>query len=154
MSKKKIQNVLTLTDIFKYHKDKFKDTKFELDYKKFRLICETFNKYIMTDIIDNGGFFRLPFRIGVIRIKKREVNLDHLKKDYGLFNKSEGNYKNGHINEHTNNLYVRFHWSKFYTDNMIKNKTYYSFIPTRTNKRYLASLLKNDGMKQMNKYFN
>lgn len=152
-SPKKIQNLLTLTDIYKVYKAKFKDTKFELDYRTFRKICETFNKYVMSDIIDEGYFFKLPYRIGVIRVKKHKVNLDHLKKDYGLYNESEGKYKNGHLNEHTENMYVKFHWTKFYTDNMVKNKTYYSFIATRTNKRRLASLLKEHGMKQINKYF-
>lgn len=152
-SPKRIQNVLTLTHIFKFHKDKYKDTKYDLDYRIFRMICETFNKYLMDSIIDDGYFFKVPYRIGIIRIKKHKVNLDHLKKDYGLYNQSNGIYKNGHLNDHTGNMYVKYYWSKFYTDNMVKNKTYYSFIPTRTNKRRLASLLKENGMAQINKYF-
>lgn len=150
---KKFKDLLTLKDVYKVYKTKFKDTKYELEYKIFRSICETFNKYIMDSIIDEGYFFKLPYRIGIMRIKKHKVNLDNLKKDYGLYNKSDGKFKNGHLNEHTNNQYVRFYWSKFYTDNMVKNKTYYSFIATRTNKRRLAALLKDKGLSQMNKYF-
>lgn len=150
---KKIQNLLTLVDAYKFYKAKYEGTKHLLDYKVYRTICETFNKYIMNAIIEDGYFFKVPYRIGIIRIKKREVNLDHLKKDYGLYNKTEGDLKNVHLNEHTNNMYVKFYWSKFYTDNMIRNKTYYSFIPTRTNKRKLASLLKSNGASQINKYF-
>lgn len=152
-SPKKIQNLLTLKHIYPFYKDKYTNTKYDLDYKTFRKICETFNKYIMDDIIDEGFFFKVPYRVGIIRLKKHKVNLDHLKKNYGLYNSSEGKYKNGHLNEHTGNMYVKYYWSKFYTDNMVRNKTYYSFIPTRTNKRRLAALLQEKGMQQINKYF-
>lgn len=151
---KKIQGLLTLKDIYKYYNEKYEKSKFELEYKIFREICETFNKYVMTEIIEEGYFFKLPYRIGIIRIKKREVNLDSLKKDYGTYNSSDQTLKIGHLNEHTNNQYVKYYWSKFYTDNMVKNKTWYAFIPTRTNTRRLASLLKTNGSSQINKYFN
>lgn len=150
----KIQNPLTLTQIYKYHiKDLDKDSKYYVDYKLFREVCESYNKMVSSCIIEDGYFFKLPYRLGTIRIKKNKtkVNSNNLKPDFGLFNHSEGKYKNKHLNEHSGGYYVKFHWNKI--DAIIINKTPYSFIPTRANKRYLAKTIKQNGVLQVNKYF-
>jgi len=147
-----IQNVLTLKHIYQYYiKDIPETSKYHLDYKTFRSICEEFNKELSTEILE-GYFFKMPYRLGTIRIKKRKVDLKNLKPDFGLYNESEGLYKNKHINEHSGNYYVRFYWNKN-RETIIKNKSPYSFIPTRENKRNLAKLIKEDGILQVNKYF-
>lgn len=148
-----IQSPKTIKHIYSSYKENIREgSKYDIDYKLYRTICETFNKYMMSSIIDDGKTFKVPYRIGSIRIKKNEINLDNLKYDYKLFKDSDGELKNVHTNEHTNNYYVRFYWSKN-IDSLVKNKTVYCFIPTRHNKRYMASLLKENGMNQMNKYF-
>ena len=43
-----------------------------------------------------------------------------------------------HLNDHTGGYKYRFYWTK----GIIKNITAYSFIPTRTNTRTLAGILK------------
>lgn len=147
-----IQNVLTLKHIYQYYiKDISENSKYHVDYKTYRSICEEFNKELSKEI-EEGYFFNMPYRLGTIRIKKRKVDLKNLKPDFGLFNSSEEQFKNKHLNEHSNNYYVRFYWNKRIAT-IIKNKAAYSFIPTRENKRNLAKLIKENGIIQVNKYF-
>lgn len=148
-----IQNPLTITDIYKFYSSKHENSpSLSIDYKTFRAICNDANKIISKAIIDDGKLFKVPYRLGIIRIKKRQISFDNLKPDFGLYMKSNGEHKNKFLNEHTGNYYVRFFWTKM-RDTIVKNKTPYSFIPTRYNKRYLASILKRDGILQVNKYF-
>lgn len=147
-----IQNVLTLKHIYQYYiKDISEESKYHLDYKTFRNICEEFNKELSKEILE-GYFFKMPYRLGTIRIKKRKVDLKNLKPNFGLYNETDGEYKNKHLNEHSNNYYVRYYWNKRIAT-LIKNKSAYSFIPTRENKRTLAKLIKENGISQVNKYF-
>src|SRR6478736_2712851 len=107
-----IQNVLTLKHIYEYYiKDVPETSKYNIEYKLFRTICEEFNKELSKQVLD-GLFFEMPYRLGTIRIKKRKVDLKNLKPDFGLFNKSNEQYKNKHLNEHSNNYYVRYYWNK------------------------------------------
>lgn len=152
--KNKIQNSLTLTHIYQYYiKDIDEHSKYNIDYKVFRNICKDYNKLMMSLIIDQGYFFKLPYKLGLIRIKKNKpkLNKTKLKPDFGLYTSSGGKYKNKHLNEHTGGFYCRFYWSKI--NALIVNKGPYSFIPTRQNKRYMAKLLKENGLSQVNKYF-
>lgn len=150
-TKNKIQNVLTLKHSYIYYiKDILDTSKYYIDYKRYRDICEDFNKMIMTDIIEEGYFFQLPYRLGIIRIKKRQVDLNNLKSNFGLFN--EENIKTKYLNEHSGGYYCRFYWNKR-VDTIVRNKTAYSFIPTRYNKRYLAKTIKEKGRDQINLYF-
>lgn len=148
-----IQKPLTLKHSYQFYiKDIQPESKYNIDYKLYRAICEDANKMLMSKITEDGWFFKMPYRLGIIRVKKRKVDLRNLKPDFGLFNKSEEEYKNKHLNEHTGNYYVKFHWNKKLAT-IIKNKTAYSFTPTRFHKRSLAALLKREGMLQINKYF-
>lgn len=147
-----IQNVLTLKHIYQYYiKDISKSSKYYQSYKIFRAICEDANKELSNEILE-GYFFKMPYRLGTLRIKKRKIDINNLKPDFGLFNKSEENYKNKHLNEHSNNYYVRYYWTKR-VETLIKNKSVYSYIPTRANKRELAKRIKENTIDQINKYF-
>ena len=151
-SKNKIQNVLTLKHSYIYFtKDLPEDSKYNLSYKQYRAICEDFNKLVSQAIIEEGFFFKMPYRLGTIRIKKHKILFSNLKPNFGLFNESEGKYKNVHLNEHSSGYYVRFYWNKM-KETIIRNKTAYSFIATRANKRETARVIKSDKY-QINKYF-
>lgn len=152
--KGKIQNVLNLSQIYLYYiKDLNKESKYYVDSKLFRAVFEDYTKILMKMIIEDGFHYKVPYRLGNIRIRKKLQRLDNLKPDYGLYHKSDYKIKNKFLNEHTGGYYVRFYWDKA-RNSPIKNKTAYCFIPTRHNKRYLASLLKDpDNMFQINKYF-
>lgn len=152
-SKNIIQNVLTAKHIYQYYiKDYEIDSKFYTDYTTFKGVCSDFNKDVSDRIINDGYFFKMPYRLGTLRIRKRKIKLNNLKHNYGLYNESNGKYKNSFLNEHSGNYYVRFYWNKI-KETIIKNKTPYTFIPTRDNKRNLAKSIKEEGILQINKYF-
>src|SRR5690606_32617704 len=152
--KNKIQKPLTINHSYTYYlKGVKEESKYNIDWKLYKLICGEFNKRIMKAIIEDGYFFKMPYRLGTIRIRKKENKLHQLRRNWGLYNTSNGEIKNKYLNEHTDNQYVRFYWNKLTRDSLVKNKTIYSFIPTRENKRYLSKLLKEYGIEQINKYF-
>lgn len=150
--KNKIQNPLTIKHAYDYYlKDIKLGGKYDIDWPTYKKILGMFNKRMMENIINDGYIFNMPYRLGTLRIIKRENRLDNLKPDYGMYNSSDGEYKVRHLNEHTGNYYARFHWMK--KNSIVINKTIYSFIPSRSNKRNLAALLKEKGLEQLNKYF-
>jgi len=151
-SPNKIQNVLTLKHSYQYFiKDIPDNSKYNISYKLYRDICEEFNKELIKAIIEDGYFFNVPYRLGVIRIKKKKINFNNLKPNFGLYNESEGKLKNKHLNEHSGGYYCMFYWNK--QNCVVKNKTAYCFIPTRHNKRWLASEIKTKGKDIVNTYF-
>lgn len=151
--KNKIQKPLSLKHSYDYYiKDIKLDSKYNITWTEYKTILSEFNKQLINSIIEDGYIFKVPYRIGTIRIRKKENNLERLKPDWSTYNVSGQEIKNKYLNDHTNNQYVRFYWSK-YKDSILRNKTLYSFIPTRDNKRSLSKLLKTKGVEQMNKYF-
>lgn len=150
-SPNKIQNVLTLKHSYLYYiKDISENSKYNIGYKIYRDICEEFNKQLIKIIIEKGYSFDIPYRLGIIRIKKRKINYNNLKPNFGLYNKSEGKLKNKHLNEHSGGYYCMFYWCKKLA--IVKNKTAYCFIPTRYNKRWLSSEIKERQKELVNNY--
>lgn len=149
-SKNKIQNPLTLKHSYQYYiKDVDKKSFLYIDYKLYKQICVEFNKLLIKSLIDDGKSFQIPYRLGVFRIKKRKTDLNNLRPNYDMYKKT--GIKTVHLNEHSGGYYCKFHWNK--TKAIVKNKTIYSFIPTRTNSRYLSAIVKEHGKPQINKYF-
>ena len=111
----------------------------QVDKQKFRKICDEFNKLIIDEILINSEEMRLPYRLGTIRIKKSKMKYDDknkLKIDWAASRKLGKRIY--HLNDHTGGYKYRFYWTK----GIVKNITAYSFIPTRTNTRTLAGILK------------
>jgi hypothetical protein len=147
--KAKITNVLTLKHSYKYYiKDIDKESRYYIKEKLYKDICEEFNKLLLFKIIEEGFIFTIPYRLGALSIKKRKTLINNLKHDYNIYN-TKG-LKNEHLNDHSGGYYCRFYWNK--QNAIIVNKSNYSFIPTRTNKRYLASYIKENGKYSVNKY--
>jgi hypothetical protein len=150
-SPNKIQNVLTLKHSYQYYiKDIPATSKYNIPYSTYRNICEDANKMLSTEIIE-GTFFNIPYRLGTIRIKKHKINFKNLKPNFGLYNQTEGEIKNKHLNEHSEGYYCMFYWNK--QNCIVKNKTAYCFIPTRANKRELSHQIKEKGKELINSYF-
>jgi len=102
------------------------------------------------------GEILLPERMGKLKIigKKVKVTLEDgkikgLAPDWAgtkkLWDKNSEAKQNKqlvyHFNEDTNGIRYRFFWSKSRV--LVSNKTLYSLFMTRTNKRFLSSLVKN-----------
>ena len=108
-------------------------------YKYYKDICDEFNKLFIDEILISSEEMRLPYRLGTIRVKKSKMKYDDknkLKIDWAASKKLGKRIY--HLNDHTGGYKYRFYWTK----GIVKNITAYSFIPTRTNTRRLASILK------------
>lgn len=161
-----------LPEIYKYYKSKFskeeRNTSAIVDYKKFCGILRDFNKEVASIIINEGLEFKLPQRLGYIRvlkykprtlvnpdgtIKKKSLNPDWCSSKKLWKEKYPGKtpeelklIKNKPIvyflNEHTNGYKHRFYWYK--KGSNAKNRSVYSMITTFSNKRMLGKVLQSD----------
>lgn len=142
-SKNKIQIDYTIDDIYKYYCGLHKNDELNIDKKTFKKVLYSFNKKIFKSILEDSETFKIPKRLGFLRVKKVKMSFKEgtsCKIDWALTKKY--NKKIYHMNDHTNNYRYRFYWQKS-TCNAI-NKTAYSFQATRSDKRRLAYLLKNN----------
>jgi hypothetical protein len=138
-----VGETLGLSDSYKdFDKSQIPGSFFYINYKTYRKICEEFNKLTSEDILLNAGEFKLPYRLGEIRIEKKKMVFDttRMKIDWQATRKA--GFQVYHINDHRDNYRYRWYWKK--KGAVVKNKTLYSFIPSRANKRELAKLLKTD----------
>tara|TARA_R100000329_G_C7611435_1_gene216985 strand:+ start:712 stop:1176 length:465 start_codon:yes stop_codon:yes gene_type:complete len=125
-------------DVYTHYKNSV-IPELQVDKQKFRKICDEFNKLFIDEILVNSEEMRLPYRLGTIRIKKSKMKYDDknkLKIDWAASRKLGKRIY--HLNDHTGGYKYRFYWTK----GIVKNITAYSFIPTRTNTRTLAGILK------------
>jgi len=125
-------------DIYLHYKNEV-ISELQVDKQLFRKICDEFNKLIIDEILISSEEIRLPYRLGTVRIKKSKMKYDDknkLKIDWAASRKLGKRIY--HLNDHTGGYKYRFYWTK----GIVKNITAYSFIPTRTNTRTLASILK------------
>ena len=125
-------------DVYKKYKEDV-IPELQVDKKLFRKICDDFNRMLIEEILLNSEEVRLPYRLGTVRIKKSKMKYDDknkLKIDWAASRKLGKRIY--HLNDHTGGYKYRFYWTK----GIIKNITAYSFIPTRTNTRTLAGILK------------
>ena len=142
-TKGKIGPTLGLKDSYK----DFKNTEklgdyFKIDYKTYRAVCESFNKLTVEDILFNTGEFKLPHRLGSIRIQKKKMNFtkEALKVDWKA--SRELGKRVYHMNDHSDNYRYKWYWKK--TNAIVQNKSLYSFTASRANKRELARIIKNE----------
>lgn len=137
-----LTETLTLTHSYKYFiKDVGALSKYNIDITTYKKILTVFNTMMADGLITQDLWLDLPYRLGQLRIRKRKVNLNNLKCDFGLYQKT--GIKARHLNEHSGEYYCRFYWNK--RNCIVTNKSYYCFIPSWTNKRTLASHLKKLG---------
>jgi hypothetical protein len=127
----------TLVQAYKEYEDFY-----GVGYKKYRAICESFNKEVIDKILIEAKEFKLPYRLGSLRILKKEMNFSSAKNKLKIDWQETNKHKKViyHLNDHTDGFNYRWFWSKIKA--IVKNKTIYSFQATRTNKRRLAGLLK------------
>jgi hypothetical protein len=134
MSKKS----LTLKDSYEDY-----DNIHQVEYNVYRKVCEEYNKEVVKHIIENAYEYKLPKRLGSIRIRKIKSKLISggpkridwkLTKEYGK--------KIYHLNMHTDGYYYRWMWHK--KTALFTNKSAYSYTPMRKDKRRMAKLLKDN----------
>ena len=148
---------LKLIDVYKaYAKDNTIDqltssyadsTEIVLSYAKYRKILEAYFKKIVHFLIEESGIFKMPFKMGDLRVEKHKMNISalntfkKLKIDFKIFN--ETGKKVYYLNEHRRGYSYSIKWDKSTAGNFTYKKVY-KYVPTRTMNRRLAWILKND----------
>lgn len=132
-----------IDDIYKQYVSEHKDDGFIVDEKTFKSIINDFNKNIMQAIL-YGYEYKMPGRLGSLRIKKKKLNIHKYLKDtknpsrHQVINWKLTN-KIGKVTFYLNEYIYRFYWYKRNCN--IPNCHAYMFFPTRTHKRQLARLI-------------
>lgn len=143
---------LTINDIWKqYKKEKIVP---DIDEKTFKNILYDLNK-LKSDLIIRSSFeYRLPFRLGFLRIRKGKLRikivngkmdinkniidwkatLDYWEKQYGTRNRKElkkipEKKVIFQTNEHTDGNVMRWYWDKNISN--VKNKSVFLFDPVK-----------------------
>jgi hypothetical protein len=159
-------------EIYRFFKNKFTKNEIEslsfIDYDRFIAITKEFNKELMRMIIEEGVEFKMPYRLGYLRIKKfkrkymvlKDGTIDkrnqsiNWKATRDLWKdvypgKTITELKEVHgkpivyyLNEHTNGYGFMFYWNKKGSNAV--NRSIYSSILTFSNNRHLAKVLKGD----------
>ena len=141
-SKNKISKPYTLVHSYNdYIKDKDKDSPYYISRQEYIDIVGDYIKLINKELLDNASIFKMPYRLGTLQIVKLRSSNNRNKKysvDFSLTNKYGKTIY--HLNEHSDGYKYMFKWSKL--KSVVKNKTKYRFIPTRTSKRQLAENIK------------
>ena len=135
-------NCRNLQDSYKEYKENEKGSI--ISYKEYTEIIYAANKKIANHILD-GGFFKMPYSLGDLQIRRHKVNYNNLKIDFAEFNKTGKKIRM--LNEHTDGWYFYFKWDKSLCN--VPYRFFYSFIPTRTNSRTLTRLLKSGEKKKI-----
>jgi|TARA_R110002126_G_scaffold249043_1_gene391968 hypothetical protein len=151
-------------DMFKHYSTRSEDMvdRFKVSPTKHSLILNKFNKEVSRMMLEEAFDFLLPHRIGTMRIKKYkptllkkngELNIRHLSVDWKKTNEMWENDTEAkklkkvvyYENNHSEGYNYRWYFSNYRS--LCKNKSAYCFKPTRTNKRHLASLVKDPDFK-------
>jgi hypothetical protein len=150
--KNKIKNCYTSRDLYSdYIKDKIPGDPYYISFKEYYSICGDYYKWIVSQMIDESKTIKLPFRLGYIYVGKRKPAIlsgATLPFDKRPMNSLSIDWKETkkfgkwihHINDHTGGYKYRFIWSKI--ECFVLNREFYRLVFTRTNKRYLAKMIK------------
>ena len=131
-----------------------KEVETPVEIKDYVAIANGFMKFLMRKAFDKGSVV-IPERLGILEIfgKKVEVSYEDgeikglapdWKSTKELWKDNPEALKNRtlvyHFNEETDGVRYKFFWSKARV--LVANKTLYTLRLTRTNKRILATLVK------------
>ena len=130
---------------YKNYKKRFPNT--EITRKRYAEILEGFFAEAR-DYILEGGEFKIPYRLGFLKIIKVKGDLKKLKVDWKstneLWDRDTECKKNKqlvfHLNEHSEGAYYRVHWKK----GVVKNISTVTFLPIRSLKSLIANKVKNE----------
>jgi hypothetical protein len=126
---------------------KFSDTSNRvtpLAMQKYKEVAHLIMQKAMEAVLHKSMTMHLPYKLGIIRVKKLKMNMgllqknNNLKIDWGHYQKTGKFIK--HLNEHRDNCRYGFYWL---CKKGPKGKNLYKFQALRQHRRKLADLLKN-----------
>jgi len=148
-----------INDIYKHYVEQQKlKNKSALDRNIFGKILSYHNREVCKNIVENSGEYRLPYRLGYLRIRKHKTRIkidangnlktEHLKPDWKATNElwsinEEAKLNKKivyHTNTHSKGFYCKWFWDKRVCN--IKNSSVYSLIISRAYKRLLSQTIK------------
>ena len=140
--KNKIQGLHNLKDIYNFYLLSIDGNElYNVDFKTFKKIINTYYLQILEDILYKGVQYKLPYRMGKIRVIKRKVDINNLNR-FGInwVESVKQNKQIYHLNNHSKGFVYRFKWDK--ENSLVHNLFFYKFVPSRMIKRKLASIIK------------
>lgn len=137
--KNKIQSPYCFKEMYAdYIKNKPLGSPYYVSYVEYVEYCSMFYKEISRLIIDEGYRFKMPGALGQVYVVKRKLNYNNKPPiDWKLTIKEGKRCYN--FNDHSAGFGYTFFWTK---PHRVKNKFMYRLVLTRTNKRYLAKVIK------------
>ena len=159
----------TLKDAYKFYKNKCIESGTDyVSLDKYKEVCYNFNLKLSDIIIKQSFEFKLPFRLGVLRIKKNKQKftivdgklkpkrsmIDWYRTRYVLWkrlypDKTLSELKDikdkplvMYTNEHSNGEIMRWYWDKKYTK--VINCRSYLFKPVKKNRLDLSKHIKDE----------
>jgi hypothetical protein len=161
-----------LPEIYKFFKKKFnkreRDSSAFIDYDKFSSVIKDFNKELSRMIIEDAIEFKMPMRLGYVRIKKYKKQ-PHINEDGTIDKKGLSidwpeskklwnreypgrtseelkQIRNKqlvyYLNEHTDGYGFMLYWNR--KGSNASNRSLYSMILTFSNNRHMAKILKSE----------
>lgn len=149
----------SLPNIYRFYKKKQKGLKKPvIEEFTFSKIIRSFNTEVCEAIVDESFEYRMPYRLGYLRIRKHKTRLvldadgklktGHLHPNWvatkALWEKNEEAKESKkiiwHTNKHTQGFYCKWYWDKTVCN--IRNSSVYSLVMSRTNKRKIAKAIK------------
>lgn len=131
----KVKSDYKLKDIWEFYKKEYPEGI--KDYKVFTEVLKKSNLEILKVITEESKLFKLPYRLGVLGIKKFERSYKVPK------NKRAVDWKRtkeeGTIIYHTQKWLYNWYWDK--SECRVQNKTVYKFIACRKAKRLINKML-------------
>lgn len=138
--KQRIRVDFGIRDVYNHYKTTTVE-QLQKPYETFTTVLRDFNQILVDEILLHSKEIKLSHRLGWLRVKKSKMSFkdkNKLRIDWQATKKA--GKKIYHTNDHRSGYKYRFFWKK----DRISGDSPYSFIPTRTNKRRLAYILKND----------
>lgn len=148
----------SMPHIYRYYKKKQKGLKKPIiEEFTFSKIIKTFNEAITEEIVNNSAEYRMPYRLGYLRIRKHKTRIvldadgklktGHLHPNWAATNALwEKNAKAKeekkliwHTNKHSDGYYFKWFWDKTVCN--ITNSSVYSLDMCRDNTRAIAKAL-------------
>ena len=141
----KVQVGYTLPKMYEsYIKDVEVGSPYDVPYSTYVRITTSYIKKLVERLFE-GFKVTLPYRLGYIQIVKKKMYFkSQLTKGKGIDWEATNKYGKviHHLNEHSGGYKYLYYWDR--RGSKVKNINSYRFIPTRTLKRTLASLIKKD----------
>lgn len=137
----KREGLKNLDDAYKYYTNKYPKTNPNfVSNKVYKGICKRFNELITAKIIEENYIFKMPSRLGTLRIKKYKMKYNQNKMTLNFQEYKKTGIKTYYMNDHSNNYYYKWKWER--TGLAILNKGKYRYKATRFNNRKLAVVIK------------